>query len=546
MKRLLTIIIVLISATNLMLQAAQRPTLILFISIDQMRPDYLERYKDQYVGGFKKLIQEGVVYTNADLNYSGSWTAPGHAALSTGTYPRKNGIISNEWIDPVTRKTVYCVSDFSAKPVEGEGGGYSPRNLRETTIGDWLKSASPTSRVISISGKERAAILMGGHHADYAFWYDRETGHMVTSDYYTQQLPAWAKSFNASEWIKHNVPDAWTKLLPEELYLSDGPDEFAAETPWGTRTSFPHVFEPGKKERYLMNSPYGDHLVLAFAGKAFHAEQLGQRNVTDYLSIDLSCTDYIGHNFGPNSHEMHDHLLRLDRALGALLDEIERTVGRDKILLALSADHGVLPLPEYLVQYQHQPARRILFNKEIKPKIDELDRSLQQQLGLSEPVIQSNAFLHYAAASSVGVDSLTLEQLLREGLLKIEGIADVYFRRELINPHTPFRPYLDRFQRSYYPPRGQDFIIRYCEYCLVTSQSTGTSHSAPYRYDTHVPVVFWGAHLKSKRIEDPIYTVDVAPTLAKVVGIDYPSTVDGKPLTQIIPPTGAPTKSQPD
>ncbi len=532
MKKILALTLVCVSLLGA--QPITRPKLVIFFSIDQMRADYLERFADQFTGGFKKLSTEGIVYTNADLNYSGSWTGAGHASLSTGSYPHTSGIISNEWIDPVSRKRVHCVGDANAKPIEGEGGGYSPRNLLVTTIGDWLKSVSPESKVISMSGKERAAILMGGHHANYAFWYDRTTGHMVASDYYVQHLPEWAKAFNGSGWIDKNVPDAWTKLMPESTYAADGPDEFEAETKWGPNTSFPHVFQRDKKKEQLLTSPYGDLLVLDFAREAFRAEQLGQRNVTDLLCVDLSCTDYIGHDFGPNSHEMHDHLLRLDRALGNFLNRVEQLVGAGKVLVALSADHAVLALPEYLTQFKHEVARRIDFNKQVKPRIEALDRSLQKKLGIDEPLIQLNAFLNYTAAAKVGIDSLTLEKHVREGLLKIDGIVDVYFRRELANPKTPPRPYLGHFQRSYYSSRGEDFEIRYCENCLVIPRSTGTSHGTPYRYDTHVPVVLWGENFKGKRVERTVYTVDIVPTLAKILGLSYPKTVEGTPLKEVI------------
>lgn len=498
-----------------------------------MRADYLSRFASQYTGGFKKLAAEGIVYTNADLNYAISVTAPGHAALSTGAYPRTSGIPSNEWIDPVTRKRVYCVGDSTAGQVEGEGGRYSPKNLAVTTIGDWLKITSPESKVISVSGKERAAVIMGGHRANYAFWYDSKTGHMVTSDYYTAQLPAWAKTFNTSGWIESHVPDSWTKLMPESAYAADGPDDMEGESKLGSSTSFPHQIRSKKKDE-LLSTPFGDLYTLAFAMEAFHAEQLGQRQVTDLLNVDLSCTDYIGHDFGPNSHEIHDHLLRLDKALGDFLAEVEKKVGAGKVLVAFSADHGVLPLPEYLTKMKQEPARRIRLDKQINAEVEELDRALQKELRLNESLIQSNAFLNYSAAAKGGIDSLTLERRVREGLLNIDSIADVYFRREMMNNKTPSRPYLEHFQRSYYPARGADFLIRYCEGCLITSQSTGTSHGTTYRYDTHVPLVIWGGSLKAKRVDRPVYTIDIAPTLAKLLGLRYPATVEGSPLVEVI------------
>lgn len=514
--------------------APPKPKLVVLISVDQMRADYLERFAYAFAGGFKTLSQNGVFYRDANLNYASSETGPGHATLSTGSYPATSGILGNEWTDPKSRRQVYCVEDPDAKAVEGEGGGYSPRNLVVTAIGDWLKAASPESKVLSVSVKDRAAILMGGQHPDYAFWYDRKTGHMVTSDYYTRRLPAWVKSFNASGWIEKNVPDAWTKLLPDSVYTSHGPDEMEGEMKWDGSTSFPHKFAADKKKDLFLTSPYGDMMVLDFALRAIQAERLGQRNVTDLLCIGLSSTDYVGHSFGSDSHEILDHLLRLDLALGKFLTTIEEIVGRKNILIALSADHAVLPLPEYLTLLKHQSARRIIFNRDLLPKIQEFDKLLRNELGVSKSLIETNGFLNYTAAAEAHVDSLTLEHRVRLGLTQIDGIADVYFRREMMNKQTSSRPYLGQFQRSYYPTRGEDFQIRFCENCLITSRPTGTSHGSVYRYDTHVPIVFSAEGVQSARVSRPVQTVDIAPTVARLLEIPYPKTVDGNPLIEIV------------
>jgi predicted AlkP superfamily pyrophosphatase or phosphodiesterase len=189
--------------------AQQKPKLIVLISIDQGRADYFDRFDKQFTGGLKRFHSEGIVFTNADLNYASSETGPGHATLSTGSYPGTSGILANEWYDLKIKKQIYCVADSTALPVEGAGGGSSPKKLVVTAIGDWLKEESPTSKVVSVSSKDRAAILMGGQKPNYAFWYDRKTGHLVTSSYYVKSLPEWAKKFNAANWIDTNLPPAW-------------------------------------------------------------------------------------------------------------------------------------------------------------------------------------------------------------------------------------------------------------------------------------------------------------------------------------------------
>lgn len=275
-------------------------------------------------------------------------------------------------------------------------------------------------------------------------------------------------------------------------------------------------------------------MVLDFALEAVKAEKLGQRDVPDLLLISLSCTDYIGHAFGGNSHEMVDQMIRLDRALGEFIVTVEKLVGPGNILFVLSADHGGMPLPEYQKTVQHKDARRILTTNEINPKIEALDVALQHEFKTTEHIIQSDAFLNYAAAAVSGIDSTSLERRVREELLKIDGITDVYFRRELASADSQPHPYLGYYKRGYYPPRGNDFIIRPCEYCLLTTSPTGTSHGTPYRYDTHVPILFWGVGVKSQQVARVVHTVDIAPTIAKVLEIGAPSTVDGKSLKEIM------------
>ena len=513
--------------------AAQPPRLIIFISVDQMREDYFERFAPYYTGGLRQLYTEGTFFSNANLNYASSVTCLGHASLSTGAYPMTNGILDNEWINPVTRKSVYCVEDTSAGKVDGEGGGESPNNLLVTAIGDWLKSSSPHSKVIAASGKDRAAILMGGKHPDCAYWYSRKNGHMVTSDYYTKHVPEWVTEFNNSHWIETNVPSAWTKLLPESVYTKEGPDEFIAEPKVNGNSSFPHLFEPGKTSEQLPGTPFGDLMVLDIAREAIRNEKLGQRGVPDLLCLSLSDCDYIGHAFGPNSHEMIDHLLRLDQALGIFFAHLQKTVGASNILVVLSADHGVMPLPEFLTQFKHEQARRIIYQTEIKKKIDSLDITLQHEWNIHERIFENGGFLNYDAAAKVGKDSIQLERRAAQLLGSIEGISDVYFRRELMDGQTPDRPYLGQFRRSYYPPRGEDYQIRYCENCLVSSHTTGTSHGSVYNYDTHVPIVFWGRGAQRSNVSREVHTVDIAPTLARILDVEYPRTVDGVPLKEL-------------
>jgi predicted AlkP superfamily pyrophosphatase or phosphodiesterase len=534
MKRAIAFLSILLFLSPGFLESGQRPKLVIFVSIDQMKAEYLDWYKAEFKGGFKRILAEGTQFTNADLNYAPSETGPGHAALGTGSYPMHSGITANDWFDRKTLKQVYCVEDTTAEKAEAEGGGVSSKNLMVPALGDWLKRVSPASKVIAASIKDRAAILMGGQKPDLAFWYDRKLGHMVTSEFYGREVPAWVKTFNANNWIAQHLPTAWTKAMPESVYAKYGPDELEGEMKWGGSTSFPHVFQADKKNEQIVTTPFGDAMVLDFALEAVRAEKLGQRDVSDLLLVSLSCTDYIGHAFGGNSHEMVDQMIRLDRALGEFIVNVEKLVGPGTILLALSADHAAMPLPEYRKNVQHKDARRILTTTAINPGIQALDLALEHECKTTEHIIQSEAFLNYTAAAVAGIDSIALEKRVKDGLLKIDGITDVYFRRELASGNSQSHPSLAYYQRGYYPPRGRDFIIRPCEYCLLTTSSTGTSHGTPYRYDTHVPILFWGTGVNAQQVVRVVHTVDIAPTIAKVLGISSPSTVDGKSLKEIV------------
>lgn len=536
MKRILILPLLLTLALGAIAQPStpkkspEKPSLVVVISVDQMKAEYIDWYGHQWSGGLKRLYAEGAVFTNAMLDYAASETGPGHATLSTSSFPKTHGILGNEWVDPKTRNEVYCVADSTARPVDGLGGGMSSRNLVVTALGDWLKASSKSSKVISLSVKDRAAILMGGKDPDQVYWYDRKTGKLVTSSAYAKTTAPWMKDFNDQNWVFKHVPPVWSKLLADSLYL--GPDDQRGEQLWnGTRT-MPKVFNLAARAEQLAGTPWGDLLILDAAKAAVEGEKLGQRKATDLLMISLSSTDYVGHAYGGNSHEMQDHLVRVDAALGQFLAELERIIGRDRLLVALSADHACMPLPEYLQDVEFRFARRLNTSTEVRPKAVAYDSTLRLQLGASGPLFTTNGFINYTAAGS-NVKPRALDAMIGAGLRAIDGVADVYFKHELVDTTVPVRPYLDRFRNSYYAPRGEDFQWRFGEYVLPSSRETGTSHGSCYNYDNHVPVLFWGPHFTVNRVSRPVRTVDVSVTIAKRLGLKTPKTVNGHPLQEV-------------
>jgi predicted AlkP superfamily pyrophosphatase or phosphodiesterase len=511
--------------------SAERPRLIVFVSIDQMRADHLKRYAAEYTGGFKRLLTEGVVYLNADLNYSNTSTGPGHATLSTGVYPWKSGIVGNSYIDRSNDRRTYCAEDSAAEKVDGDGGARSPKNLLATTIGDWLKASSPKSKIVSLSYKDRAAILLGGHKAKYAFWYDRNVGRMVTSSYYATSMPAWAKSFNESGWIKKNVPLVWTKLKAEEVYAKYGPDELEGEEIWGGSTSFPHRMEEKKVVNRFFSTPWGNTYLLDFARAALRGENLGSGNVTDLLCISLSTTDAIGSESGPNSHEMIDNLLRLDLDLGSFLADLESTFGKGKVLFVLGGDHGVMQLPEYLSMVEHVAARRFNNRIEVDRSVRQLDSLMRIEYKLKEWIVKGS-LINYPAMKRASLKPKAIENRIRQTLMNVDGIADVLFRTELLDKKTPQRPYLEAFRHSFRSERSPDIFIRDCENCLVTAAKTGTSHGSAYACDRTVPIVFWGTTSAPNKTDRLVHTVDIAATIAARLGLSAPKNLDGVPLKE--------------
>ncbi len=506
--------------------------LLIVISVDQMKSEYYDWYGKNWNGGLERLFKEGVVYTNAILDYASSETGPGHATLSTGCFPRTHGILGNSWIDPVTRRDVYCVEDSTALTVAGEGGSRSPKNLAVPALGDWLKAASKRSKVVSISIKDRAAILMGGKKPDQVYWYNSKTGHLVTSTYYTREPHAWVAAFNAANWTQKNVPPVWNKLLPEDTY--QGPDDQQGEFMWGGTRVFPRTFAMAERSSQMVTSPWGDMFLLDAARAAVKEEKLGTRGTTDLLFIGLSSTDYVGHSFGPNSHEMQDHLARLDASLGAFIADMEAALGASKLLIALSADHACLPLPEYTVDVDHKPARRLNVRTEVLPKVHMLDSLLRLEWGIEADLIDHSGFLNYAAAEKKGISRDLLEERVREGYVAIDGVADIYFKRELTGETMISRPYADRFMRSYYKDRGEDFQIRYDENVLPSSRETGTSHGSTYDYDNKIPLVFWGVPSRVNRVNTRAVLADLSPTLAAILDIAAPPHVEGVPLSDAL------------
>jgi predicted AlkP superfamily pyrophosphatase or phosphodiesterase len=510
--------------------ATARPRLAVVIVVDQMRADYLTRFAGLYTGGFRRFLREGAVFTDAHHDHALTVTAAGHATISTGAYPSHHGIVGNEWYDRALHSKVYCTDD-SASPILGAPalGGQSPRNLRRAALGDWLKAASPSSRVFSVAFKDRSAIQMGGMRPDAAFWYDGSTGRFVTSAYYAKAYAPWVDAFNASGRVDEHFAEGWRKLLPEEAYFMSTEDRVAAEND-GEHTTFPYSFDdgaPDAKARYhqrIWETPFGDELTVEFAEALVASERLGDDADPDVLWLSCSTADLIGHRFGPLSQEAEDCYLRLDRELGELFAMLDAKVGPGRYVAALTADHGVLPLPEELDRRGVEAARVVPadFHAQIAAAVSEVARAS----GLPDNLLGSDG---YDGVVLNGPASAELRQRVAERLRRVPFVADAYTLDEL-EAAAPGRAYLDTYRRSTFDGRTPDVMLRYRENYLVDYGAHGTSHGSPYAYDTHVPLVFFGAGVRPGDHADRVFTVDLAPTIADLLGVQLPADADGRSL----------------
>lgn len=495
------------------------PRLVLLITIDQMRADYLDRFAPLWTGGFARLREEGVIFTRARHDHAATSTAPGHATLATGRHPSGHGIIANWWIDRALREEVYAV--------ENDEGETTPERLLASTFGDWLKAASPESKVFAASGKDRAAVLTAGTGADAAFWYDKKRGRFTSSSFYSDDLSAdfpWIDSFHADRWVDGLFGTAWEPLAEVgERGGEFGIVEHGAAGCGGIcQGTFPHplgdaqVAPDGDFYETIYDSPFVDTYLGRFAAALVEGEALGADAATDFLSISFSAVDTVGHDFGPDSPEILDTLLRLDRTLGEFLDAVDASVGLENVVLGLTSDHGVSELPE-LVDGEGgrlDAAEITCFQR--------AGRALEAHFG-EGPWVARGLFIDRARAEAEGIDPVAIENALRDILTACPRIERVWTRTELLA--GPEDPVGRLFAHSFHAERSPDVAPQLAPHVLT--RPSGTSHGSPYDYDTDVPFVLWVPGAAPARVDEPVRTVDMAPTLATLIGLETPEDLDG-------------------
>src|SRR6478672_1251909 len=361
MRKVATLLIVMISFTT-QAQTLSRPKLVVGLVVDQMRWDYLYRFYNRYnTGGFKRLLSEGFSCENTFIPYLPTHTAPGHSCIYTGSVPAFHGIMGNSWYDKAQKKVVYCTDDTSVHTIgsNSTAGEMSPSNMWANTVTDQLRLATNfKSKTIAIALKDRASILPGGHLSNASYWFDNASGGWISSSYYMKDLPTWVKAFNAKKTPDVYLKQNWNTLYPIASYDQSTTDSNRYENKLGTEDiTFPHNTATIVANRYesFRTTPFGNTYTLDMAREAIKAEQLGKRGVTDFLALSLSSTDYIGHSFGPNSIEVEDTYLRLDKDLSACFQYLDATFGKGQYLLFLTADHGVAHNPSFLRDNKVEP-----------------------------------------------------------------------------------------------------------------------------------------------------------------------------------------------
>lgn len=521
------------------------PALVVVLVVDQMRADYLDRFRSQFEGGLAWLLEKGTVFGDAHHDHATTSTAPGHATLATGVFPGRHGIVGNNFYDRRARRSVYSFAD-SASEILGypQAAGRSPANLLRDGLADWIRAESPASRIFAVAIKDRAAIPLGGKRPDGVYWYRNSRGDFVTSSYYRADYPDWVTTFNASDRAERYYGGEWDRLLPDSAYRLSREDDFAAESDAMSRT-FPHPFalsDGGAARKYyaqLPETPFGDELSLEFAIEIVASERLGRDEHPDILFVGLSSADYIGHAYGPYSQEVQDYYLRLDRMLADFFAGLERLIPSGRFLIVLTADHGVMVMPEQLTRHGVDAGRT-----DPRPIRAEVRRVLEEAVQLREigafPEWHEAGGLCFdlGAAPTAAADGSRLGRRLTESLARQAELGPVYTYDDLASGSGTGRLYA-KFTRSFHPDRAADVVYAPREYHLLTSISTRTSHGSPYEYDTHVPLIFAGPRLSPSRIDRFVRTVDLAPTLAALIGIKAPADLDGRDLGLASEPLGA-------
>lgn len=521
-RRLLAASVILVTTASVLLglrhPPAERPALVVVVTVDQLRPDYFSRFGGQWTGGFRRLLDAGAVFPNGLQDHALTETAPGHATLLSGRDPARTGVFSNDFGVPDTTTRLIGIPGAT---------GASPHRFRGTTLVDWMKRADSGFRFLSVSQKDRSAILPVGRSVGPVYWFT--DGRFTTSSYYADSLPSWLIAWQARGGVERLAGTTWSLLLPDSAYAEVDRQPFENG---GRDVEFPHRLslrgEPGA--RGLADSPWMDSLTLDVALDGVRALGLGRRKSPDLLAVGLSATDHVGHDYGPDSRELHDHLLRLDRWVGSFLDSLQVLTAGRPILLALTADHGVVPFPEYARQQGH-PGGRV----SLGPLVREVNRQVGRRTGDSAIIGYGSGLIYgdRERLRQLGVNPESLATTLAPRVWSLPGVVNAWTPATLPGALVT-SPHARRWARSL-PPKFSWLVSAQVQPGYIWSGGTGsTTHGTTNQDDVGVPIIFLGAGIRAGLHGDTVRTVDIAPTLAKLLRVRPEGKLDGREIKPVI------------
>jgi predicted AlkP superfamily pyrophosphatase or phosphodiesterase len=526
-------------------KATPRPKLVVLLVVDQMRGDYVDKFRAQWTGGLKRLLTEGAWFRSAAYPYAATETCVGHSTISTGSFPASHGMVANAWWDREQQKMVTCTSDPNAKNTAYAGGstkgGDSAWRMQLPAFAEELKfQTGGATRVVTFSMKARSAITLAGHKGDAVTWFDT-SGALVTSSVFGT-MP-FVEEFAKKNPLAQDYGKTWSLSLPQTAYLYEERATGAA-TIDGWTTAFPHALR-GKEGRSTpdaafyeqwASSPFADTYLTKLAETAVDSLDLGKRGATDFLSVSYSSVDYVGHTFGPRSWEIQDILVRLDKDLGDLLAFLDKKVGAGNYVVALSADHGVAPIPADMQKTGVDAG--VLSLPELQARIEKALEPMNYAKPAVARMAGNEIYFSEGVYGRLKADPAAMKAVL-DAISTMPGVAEVYRAEELGNGTTPIAQTRKAAVLSYFAGRSGDLYILQKPYWLTDSspegskRATGTGHGTPYNYDQHVPVFFMGFGIQPGEYFEPITPADIAPTLGALTGVTL-ATRDGRVLAEAL------------
>ncbi len=525
--------------SNQVFSQKNAPKVVVGIVVDQMCYDYLYRFYPQFgKDGFKRLMDKGTHFRNVTYNYIPTYTGPGHASIYTGSTPSNHGIVANEWHYRPFNREVNCVEDTTVSTVgsTSDYGKRSPYFLRSNTITDQLKLTYPGSKVIGVSIKDRSAILPAGHLSDGSYWYDYATGNFITSTFYKKELPAWVNWFNEQKLVSKYISTPWNLLKDSSSYTYFKEDNSPYEALVGGKISpvFPYDFSkaaPIDQYNLFTITPAANTFLTDFAISALSKEQLGKHAMTDFLTISYSTPDIAGHAFGPYSLEMEDMYFRLDQELARLFHTLDKEIGKGQYVVFLTADHAVVPVPQFLKDHQLPGGYLFLQNK-----IADLRKACVAKFGKDylNTIENDNVYL---TDNVLGTElEPQVIALFKTEIAKWTEVKRIYTKEELLSKTA--ENWQQMVASGYDRERSGELIFILQPGYLPKTADTpgshkGTSHGSAFNYDTHVPVLFYGKDIFPQDVFTPYEIVDITATLVHILDVQRPNTAVGKPMIEL-------------